>query len=76
MEMLIKEYSNVLANLKAESFNLAEDKYSGVFLPVPFDEYWQSSIKLMLDMRTGLCTAPPRKSTGNPASLHSLLCYK
>ncbi|MCR4457895.1 hypothetical protein [Pseudescherichia sp. L3] len=46
--MLIEDYKRILTDLKATSFDLAEDKYSGIFLPVPFDEYWQSNVKIML----------------------------
>ena len=48
METLLKEYTQILQGLNARSFNLKEDKYSGVFLPVPFDEYWHSPVKIML----------------------------
>ncbi len=45
MEALLDEYGRILKELKFDSFNHNEDKYSGVFLPVPFDEYWSSSLK-------------------------------
>ncbi len=48
METLINAYRQILQGLNARSFNLEEDKYSGVFLPVPFDEYWHSPVKIML----------------------------
>ena len=48
METLLKEYTQILQGLNARSFNLKEDKYSGVFLPVPLDEYWHSPVKIML----------------------------
>jgi len=48
MEALLDEYGRILKELKFDSFNHNEDKYSGVFLPVPFDEYWSSSLKVML----------------------------
>lgn len=48
MEALIKTYPDILKSLNARSFSLMEDKYSGVFLPVPFEEYWRSPIKIML----------------------------
>ena len=48
MDALFNDYATILSDLKISSFNLEEDKYSGVFLPVPFDEYWSSSIKIML----------------------------
>ncbi|MFN3069174.1 hypothetical protein ACKWMY_13795 [Serratia sp. J2] len=48
METLINTYRQILLELNAHSFNLEEDKYSGVFLPIPFDEYWHSPVKIML----------------------------
>jgi hypothetical protein len=48
MEALLDEYGRILKELKFDSFKHNEDKYSGVFLPVPFDEYWSSSLKIML----------------------------
>ncbi|MBA0206206.1 hypothetical protein [Pectobacterium aroidearum] len=48
MEALINAYKQILQGLNAQSFNLEEDKYSGVFLPAPFDEYWHSPVKIML----------------------------
>ncbi|WP_130830778.1 hypothetical protein [[Erwinia] mediterraneensis] len=48
METLIKAYTQILKGLNAQSFDLKEDKYSGVFLPFPFEEYWHSPIKIML----------------------------
>lgn len=48
METLINTYRQILQELNARSFNLEEDKYSGVFLPIPFDEYWRSPVKMML----------------------------
>ncbi|KGK41402.1 hypothetical protein LH51_15105 [Nitrincola sp. A-D6] len=48
MDALFNDYATILSDLKISSFNLEEDKYSGVFLPVPFDEYWSSSLKIML----------------------------
>ncbi|GKV88778.1 hypothetical protein PEC301619_07600 [Pectobacterium carotovorum subsp. carotovorum] len=41
METLVKAYIQILKGLNVRSFNLQEDKYSGVFLPVPSDEYWR-----------------------------------
>lgn len=46
--MLLKAYTRILQGLNAQSFDLDKDKYSGVFLPVPFDEYWHSPVKIML----------------------------
>ncbi|CAB5570414.1 Uncharacterised protein [Citrobacter werkmanii] len=48
MEKLLDAYKRILQEVDAQSFNLNEDKYSGVFLPVPFEEYWHSPIKIML----------------------------
>ncbi|APS30187.1 hypothetical protein H4F38_17160 [Pectobacterium brasiliense] len=48
MEMLINAYRQILQGLNAQSFNLVEDKYSGIFLPIPSDEYWRSPVKVML----------------------------
>tara|TARA_R110001606_G_C15379449_1_gene650295 strand:+ start:127 stop:876 length:750 start_codon:yes stop_codon:yes gene_type:complete len=48
MNELIKDYRRILAGLQVDRFNLDEDKYSGVFLPVPFDEYWAAKSKVML----------------------------
>lgn len=48
MDALRNDYERILAGLKSEPFDLASDKYSGVFLPVPFEEYWVSSPKVML----------------------------
>ncbi|MBN3079748.1 hypothetical protein H4F49_03795 [Pectobacterium polaris] len=48
METLVKAYIQILQGLNIRSFNLQEDKYSGVFLPVPSDEYWRSTVKVML----------------------------
>ncbi|MBA5917228.1 hypothetical protein [Vibrio parahaemolyticus] len=48
MDMLINDYGRILQELRINAFNLDEDKYSGVFLPMPFDEYWSSNIKIML----------------------------
>jgi len=48
MDALVNDYARILRELKISSFNLEEDKYSGVFLPVPFDEYWSSNLKIML----------------------------
>lgn len=34
MERLLDAYKRILQEVDAQSFNLNEDKYSGVFLPV------------------------------------------
>lgn len=38
MERLLDAYKRILQEVDAQSFNLNEDKYSGVFLPVPSEE--------------------------------------
>jgi hypothetical protein len=48
MDALLGEYSEILKDLNISEFDLGEDKYSGVFLPVPFNEYWDSDTKIML----------------------------
>ncbi|HAI50564.1 hypothetical protein [Atlantibacter hermannii] len=48
METLITNYKQIIQGINAKSFNLKEDEYSGVFLPVPFNEYWSSPVKIML----------------------------
>lgn len=48
MDALVNDYAKILRELNISSFNFEEDKYSGVFLPVPFDEYWSSNLKIML----------------------------
>lgn len=47
-EMLLTDYKQTLSKLDINQFNLAEDRYSGVFLPYPLDAYWQADIKLMV----------------------------
>ena len=48
MDALTNDYEQILGALNSEFFDLKSDKYSGVFLPVPFEEYWNSSPKVML----------------------------
>ncbi|MEL0169873.1 MAG: hypothetical protein VW877_17275 [Pseudomonadaceae bacterium] len=48
MDALKQEYVRILQGLQIDQFNLAEDKYSGVFLPDPFEEYWTAKTKVML----------------------------
>lgn len=48
MDALISDYTNTLKKLDINQLSFDEDKYSGVFLPVPFDEYWSSNTKIML----------------------------
>lgn len=46
--MLIDEYMRILEGLNSQPFDFSEDHYSGVFLPVPFEEYWESHPRVML----------------------------
>lgn len=48
MDVLTDDYARILASLDPEPFDSESDKYSGVFLPVPFEEYWESHTKIML----------------------------
>jgi len=48
MDTLKQEYARILHGLRIDGFDLDEDKYSGVFLPAPFDEYWTAKTKVML----------------------------
>lgn len=48
MERLFDAYKQILQDVDVRSFNLNEDNSSGVFLPVPFEEYWHSPVKIML----------------------------
>lgn len=48
LKSLTTDYQNVLAGLNSDPFDLESDKYSGVFLPVPREEYWESHPKVML----------------------------
>ena len=48
MDALKQKYARILQGLQIDRFNLDEDKYSGVFLPAPFDEYWTAKTKVML----------------------------
>lgn len=45
---LIDQYSKIINEIDFTKFSYAEDKYSGIFLPIPFDEYWLSKPKIML----------------------------
>lgn len=66
MDALINDYRKILAELQIDRFNLDEDKYSGVFLPEPFDEYWTASAKVMLVGREtagwNTDTTPPKNT--------------
>ena len=48
MKELISDYERILAGVQSEYFDLTQDKYSGVFLPLPFEGYWGSHPKVML----------------------------
>lgn len=48
MDTLIRDYSSILNGININPLTIEDDKYSGVFLPVPFEEYWKSEIKIML----------------------------
>lgn len=48
MKNLLDDYAQILKGINVSSFNLDEDKYSGVFLPEIFEEYWSSTPKIML----------------------------
>lgn len=49
MEDLIENYTKILKELKVDQFPQGvDDKYSGVFLPLPFEEYWSAKLKVML----------------------------
>lgn len=45
---LINQYSEIIGKINFTKFSHTQDKYSGIFLPVPFDEYWLSKPKIML----------------------------
>ncbi|WP_220488828.1 hypothetical protein [Pseudoalteromonas sp. SR43-3] len=60
---LINKYEKILNTLNIAAFDLNEDKYSGVFLPVPFAEYWHAPLKVML---IGRETAGWNKNTAHP----------
>jgi len=66
MDALKQEYVRILLGLQIDQFNLAEDKYSGVFLPDPFEEYWAAKTKVMLVGREtagwNTNTSPPRNT--------------
>ncbi|MGR5320549.1 hypothetical protein [Vibrio sp. DNB22_19_1] len=48
MNDLLAEYENILSNIDYEKFDSKNDKYSGVFLPVAFDEYFDANKKIMV----------------------------
>ena len=47
-EELRNEYISILKLFDLSKINEKEDKYSGVFLPIPFKEYFNSKTKIML----------------------------
>jgi len=48
MNTLRNDYLQILNSINVDFFDVNEDRYSGVFLSVPFDDYWNSSPKIML----------------------------
>lgn len=44
---LLDRYAEILGQMKKENFSLGEDRYSGVFLPIAFDDYWSADFKVM-----------------------------
>lgn len=48
MLYLINSYSEIINKIDFTKFSYVQDKYSGIFLPIPFDEYWLSKPKIML----------------------------
>jgi hypothetical protein len=73
MDALKQEYVRILQGLQIDRFNLAEDKYSGVFLPDPFEEYWAAETKVMLVGREtagwNTNTSPSRNTIKRAAGL-------
>jgi hypothetical protein len=73
MDALKQEYVRILQGLQIDRFNLAEDKYSGVFLPDPFEEYWAAKTKVMLVGREtagwNTKTSPPKNTIKRAAGL-------
>ncbi|GGY69087.1 hypothetical protein [Pseudoduganella albidiflava] len=47
MQELLEQYQQVLSRMDRSRFPLADDKYSGVFLPVAFDEYRAADFRIM-----------------------------
>lgn len=64
MHHLLDQYAQVLRQMKRETLQLTDDRYSGVFLPVAFDDYWTTEFRIMhvgretagWNTRTGLNT--------------------
>ena len=73
MDALKQEYVRILQGLQIDRFNLDEDKYSGVFLPDPFEEYWTATTKVMLVGREtagwNTDTKPPKNTIKRAAGL-------
>lgn len=73
MDALKQEYARILQGLQIDRFNLDQDKYSGVFLPDPFDEYWTAKTKVMLVGREtagwNTDTKPPKNTIKRAAGL-------
>lgn len=47
MHALLEQYTHILGRMKREDFSMAEDRYSGVFLPIAFADYWTSDFRIM-----------------------------
>ncbi|PNL48686.1 hypothetical protein [Proteus terrae] len=45
---LISQYSEIINQIDFTRFSHTQDKYSGIFLPIPFEEYWLSKPRIML----------------------------
>jgi hypothetical protein len=48
LDILRKEYEAILGAMSRNEFKCSSDKYSGVFLPKPYLEYFDAPIKVML----------------------------
>ncbi len=44
---LLDQYAGILGQMTREEFSVRDDRYSGVFLPVAFDDYWSGDFKVM-----------------------------
>lgn len=47
LHLLLDQYAQVLGRMSREGFALENDRYSGVFLPVAFDDYWTNDFRVM-----------------------------
>ncbi|WP_318493278.1 hypothetical protein [Photobacterium leiognathi] len=47
-ELLKQNYEQILSSIASTDFITGDDLYSGVFLSVPFKEYWRSDKKVMI----------------------------